>query len=202
MTERYREQHKLRLAYMPWLYFSLSERHRDWAVPWQQALQQALCELETVSFGNNCFLAPNARLFAEPGRAIHIGDGVSIAADCYLHGPINLGHSVSINQGCRLEGGRAGIHIGDHSRIAAGCQLFAFNHGMAAGQTIASQPVTSRGIHIGRDVWIGAACGITDGVSIGDHAIVGMNSTVTRDIEAFAIMAGSPARKIGDRRDK
>ncbi len=35
MSDFYREQHKLRLAYMPWLYPRLKPRHRDWAVPWQ-----------------------------------------------------------------------------------------------------------------------------------------------------------------------
>lgn len=202
MTEQYREQHKRRLAYMPWLYYSLNEKHRRWAQAWQQALQHDLCQMETVHFGTNCFLAPDAQLFAEPGRAIEVGDGTSIAAGCYLHGPISTGKNVSINQGCRLEGGRAGISIGDNSRIAAGCHLFAFNHGMAPDRLIQAQPVTSGGIRIGCDVWIGAACGITDGVTIGDHAVIGMNSTVTRDVAPYAIMAGSPARQIGDRRQK
>jgi len=52
------------------------------------------------------------------------------------------------------------------------------------------------------DVWIGARCGIVDGVTIGNHAVVGMNSTVTKDVPDYAIVAGSPARIIGDRRDK
>ena len=40
MSDFYREQHKLRLAYMPWLYPRLKPRHRDWAVPWQAELQR------------------------------------------------------------------------------------------------------------------------------------------------------------------
>lgn len=186
---------------MPWLYFTLKDRHEKWATEWQNVLQEKLAALETVSFGEHCFVAENANLFAEPGRTILVGDHSFIAANCFLHGPIEIGRSVSINQGCKLEGSRGGIVIGDYSRIAAGCALYAFNHGMNAEQLISAQPITSKGITIGKDVWIGAHCGITDGVNIGDHAIVGMNSTVTRDVEPWSIVAGTPARKIGDRRE-
>ncbi|AFU97637.2 acyltransferase [Simiduia agarivorans] len=197
----YREQHKQRLNFMPWLYFTLKDKHKLWATEWQNALQQRLAALETVTFGEHCFVAENANLFAEPGRTIQLGDSSFIAANCFLHGPIQIGRSVSINQDCKLEGSRGGIVIGDYTRIAAGCALYAFNHGTSALDLISTQPITSKGITIGKDVWIGAHCGITDGVQIGDHAIIGMNSTVTRNVAPWSIMAGSPARKIGDRRD-
>jgi acetyltransferase-like isoleucine patch superfamily enzyme len=67
---------------------------------------------------------------------------------------------------------------------------------------VREQPVTSRGVRIGRDVWIGANACITDGVTIGDHAVVGMGAVVTRDVPEWAIVGGSPARIIGDRRNK
>lgn len=197
----YRLQHKQRLNFMPWLYFTLKDKHKNWATQWQDELQTNLAELETITFGTHCFIAENANLFAEPGRTITIGDNSFIAANCFLHGPIHIGRSVSINQDCKLEGSRAGITIGDHTRIAAGCAIYAFNHGMDANGLISELPISSAGITIGKDVWIGAHCGITDGVNIGDHAIIGMNSTVTRNVEPWSVMAGSPARKIGDRRD-
>lgn len=201
-AEDYRAQHKRRLDFMPWLYFTLKAKHREWVTPWQAALQRQISALETVRFGENCFVASTANLFAEPGRDIVVGANSSIAANCYLHGPIQLGTEVSINPDCRLEGNRAGIIIGNKTRIAAGCQIYAFNHGIAPTRAIKDQAVESKGIRIGEDVWVGANCAITDGVTIGDHAVVGINSTVTRDVPAFAIVAGSPARQIGDRRHK
>ncbi|MGB2336435.1 MAG: acyltransferase [Alcanivorax sp.] len=195
----YREQHKQRLAYMPWLYGRLKPKHRAWAEPWQQGIQQRLMALETVHLGENCFVAPQAALFAEPGRDIIVGDGCQIAADCVIHGPVRLGQRVSLNHHVSLEGGAAGIDIGDDTRIAAYCTLFAFNHGMDADRRVREQPVTSRGIRIGCDVWIGARAGIVDGVTLGDHAVVGMGAVVTRDVPPWTIVAGNPARPIGRR---
>jgi len=201
-VELYRTQHKLRLSYMPWLYAELKPRHKAWAQAWQAEIQAYLQTVETVQIGENCFIAPEAKLFAEPGRPIVIGDHSYIAADAVIHGPVTLGKNVSINHHATLDGGSKGIHIGDNSRIAAYCQFYAFNHGMLADRLIADQPTYSQGIQIGRDVWIGANVGIVDGVTIGNHSVVGMGSQVTRPVAAYQIVAGNPARPIGDRRDK
>lgn len=200
--EKYRKQHKLRLSYMPWLYDRLKPQHRQWAQAWQEQWQAYLQDMENIVIGKNCFVAPEARLFAEPGRRIVLGDKSFIAADSVIHGPVTLGSNVSINHHATLDGGKKGITIGDDSRLAAYCHLHAFNHGMAPDRSISAQPTTSTGIIIGRDVWLGAQAGVVDGVTISDHAVIGMNSMVTRDVEAFAIVAGNPARVIGDRRDK
>lgn len=185
---------------MPWLYFSLKPKHRVWAEPWQCEVQQHLCAVEEVTFGEGCFLAPEANVFAEPGREVVFGSQCAIAANSFVHGPLQTGDRVSINQGVVMDGGRAGIRIGDDVRIAAGTKIFAFNHGMEPGRTIREQPVRSSGIVIERDVWIGAGAGITDGVRIGEGAVVGMGAIVTKDVPAFAKVAGVPAQVIGERR--
>lgn len=199
---KYREQHKKRLSYMPWLYFRLKPKNLAWAQAWQQEYQDYLQAVESIQIGENCFISPDAHLFAEPNREIIIGAGSFIAADCVLHGPIRLGEKVALNHHCTLDGGRMGIEISANARLAAYCHLYAFNHGMKLDNTIHEQAVISQGIFIGEDVWLGANVGVVDGVKINDFAVIGMDSTVTRDVEAYAIMAGSPAKKIGDRRDK
>ena len=197
--DRYREQHKKRLGHMPWLYPKLKAHQREWAQAWQRDIQQQLMALETIHIGEDCFISPDAVLFAEPGRDIVIGNGVHIAAHAFLHGPIQLGDQVSINAHCSLDGGSAGIEIGDHSRIAAHTMIYAFNHGTAPGRLVHEQPVTSKGIIIGRDVWVGANAGIVDGVTIGDGAVVGMGAVVTRAVLPGAVVAGQPARVIRQR---
>lgn len=185
---------------MPWLYFRLKDKHLSWAKPWQEAIQQQLMSMETVTIAERCFIAPEAKLFAEPGRLIDIAEGSFVAADSVLHGPISMGSKVSINHHCSLDGGRHGITIGDNCRLAPYCTLYAFNHGMSLDKPIHEQAVNSKGIELGNDVWLGARVGIVDGVRIGNHAVVGMGSLVSKDVPDYAIMAGNPARLIGDRR--
>jgi acetyltransferase-like isoleucine patch superfamily enzyme len=199
-NERYRTQHKLRLSYMPWLYERLKPNQRLWAVQWQEEWQTYLCAMETICVGNNCFIAPEAKLFAEPGRPIIIGDNSFIAADCVIHGPVSIGKGVSINHHVSLDGGRKGITIGDHSRIAPYTHAYAFNHGMDDDRLISAQSVNSKGIEIGCDVWVGANVGIVDGVKIGNHAVIGMGSLVTKSVDEYSKVAGNPAKVIGTRK--
>jgi acetyltransferase-like isoleucine patch superfamily enzyme len=194
-----REQHQRRLSHMPWLFHVLKPRHQAWARAWQQQVQQQLMELETVRIGSDCFVAPEAAIFAEPGRDIFIGNRVSIAAYAFLHGPLILGDNVSINARASLDGGVKGIRIGADTRIATNVAIYAFNHQTEPTRRIREQPVTSRGVTIGSDVWIGANACITDGVTIGDGAVVGMGAVVTRDVAPRTVVGGAPARFIRNR---
>lgn len=54
---------------------------------------------------------------------------------------------------------------------------------------------------IGNDVWIGERVLVKSGVTIADGAVVGMGSVVTKDVEAYSIVAGSPAKTIKMRFD-
>ena len=189
----YQTQHKKRLSYMPWLYFSLKDKHLSWAKPWQDEIQAHFCSVETISIANNSFIAPEANLFAEGGRDIKIGNRCMIAADSFLHGPITMGHEVAINHGCSMDGGRHGITIGSQTRIANNVTIYAFNHGMAPDSPIYQQASNSQGVIIGKDVWVGAQAGIVDGVTIGNHAVIGMGAVVTKNVADYAIVAGNPA---------
>jgi acetyltransferase-like isoleucine patch superfamily enzyme len=60
-------------------------------------------------------------------------------------------------------------------------------------------PHTKGDVTVGNDVWIGQDALILSGVTIGDGAVVGARSTVTRDVEPYMICAGSPALAIRPR---
>ncbi len=199
MTLDYRQQHKKRLSYMPWLYYSLKPKHLAWAQAWQRQLQAELMSLETIRFGQCCFVAPEANLFAEPGRDIVVGDGSAIGADVFIHGPVKIGANVGINHGCSFDGGRQGIVIGDNCRIASQVAIYAFDHGMAAERLIREQPSRSQGVVIGQDVWIGTRACIRDGVTVGDGAVIGMGAVVTRDVPAGMVVGGNPAQVLKPR---
>lgn len=55
---------------------------------------------------------------------------------------------------------------------------------------------------IGNDVWIGNSATIMQGVKVGDGAIIGTNSLVTKDVEPYSIVGGNPARLIRKRYDE
>mgnify|MGYP003575530058 CR=1 FL=1 len=52
---------------------------------------------------------------------------------------------------------------------------------------------------IGNDVWIGYGATILGGITIGDGAIIAAGSVVTKDVMAYSIFAGNPAKKLSDR---
>ncbi len=54
---------------------------------------------------------------------------------------------------------------------------------------------------IGNDVWIGNSATIMQGIKIGDGAIIGTNSLVTKDVKPYTIVGGNPAREIRQRFD-
>jgi putative colanic acid biosynthesis acetyltransferase WcaF len=56
------------------------------------------------------------------------------------------------------------------------------------------RPVTGAPIHIGSGAWVAAQCFVGPGVMIGEHAVIGARSTITRDVAAMSVVAGSPPR--------
>ncbi len=197
-----REAHIRRMVRMPWLYFRAKPAVAAWARPWQAEIHARLQRTEDVDIDPDAFIAPDADVIAEPGRRIVIGPRCAIAIGAFVHGPVTLAAEVTVNAGTTIEGGRAGVTIAEGTRIATGARIFAFDHGMAGSRPIRHQPTKSLGIRIGCDVWIGANAGVTDGVTIEDHAVVAMGAVVTRDVVAWSIVGGVPARVLGDRRER
>ncbi|MGN6552553.1 MAG: acyltransferase [Verrucomicrobiota bacterium] len=112
-------------------------------------------------------------------------------------GQIEIGPNTHIQPGCHFHAFLSDITIGASVEIAANCAFYSYNHGMAAGKTIMSQPLESKGpITVGDGAWLGHAVIVLAGVRIGAGAVVGAGSVVARDIPDNAIAAGTPARVI------
>ena len=103
---------------------------------------------------------------------------------------VRIGKNVVVMPGCLMMSA-GGITIEDGAMIAANVQLISNNHDLYELQVITCKPV-----HIGKNAWIGAGSTILPGVTVGDYAVVGAGSIVTKDVPAWTIVAGNPARII------
>ena len=70
------------------------------------------------------------------------------------------------------------------------------------GESIKGHPRSNGDVTIGNDVWIGRNATIMSGLTIGNGAVIAANSTVVKDVGAYEIWGGNPAKKIKDRFDK
>jgi acetyltransferase-like isoleucine patch superfamily enzyme len=89
------------------------------------------------------------------------------------------------------------IYIGDYTHITSGCRLLCHQRdltGYCVGDNAADLGYRTGEIHIGKGVMVGMETIIMPGVTIGDGAIIGAGSIVTRDIPAWTIAAGRPAK--------
>lgn len=108
-------------------------------------------------------------------------------------GCIELGSHVWLGTGCVIVS-YSRVRVGDRTLIGEYVSIRDANHGTEAGELIQEQPHVTRPITIGEGVWIGRGAVILAGVHIGDGAVIGANAVVTRDVPAFAIAWGIPAR--------
>ncbi|MFW7414490.1 sugar O-acetyltransferase [Demequina sp. SO4-18] len=139
-----------------------------------QAEREALLRALLGTVGEGASFEPTFR--CEFGVNIHLGDRFFGNFDCVM-------------LDC------APIVIGDDVLIAPKVGLYTANHAFDAGERAAgacwAQPIT-----IGNSVWIGGGVTVVPGVTIGDGAIVGAGAIVTKDVPAYTVVAGSPARVI------
>ena len=105
---------------------------------------------------------------------------------------IKIGKNVFINACCRFQD-QGGIEIGDGSLIGHNTTIATLNHDFNPDKRANLHPSP---VKIGKNVWIGSDCTILPGVEIGDGAVIGAGSVVTKNIPANSIAVGNPARVI------
>lgn len=121
--------------------------------------------------------------------------GAGVILETRQAGCIELGSHVRLNQGCVVVA-YSGVVIGEDTLIGEYASIRDANHSIHAGRLIRLQDHHSAPVHIGSDVWIGRGACILPGVRVGDGAVIGANSIVTRDIPAGAVAVGNPAKII------
>lgn len=130
------------------------------------------------------------------GAGSEIGYGVRIKAG--FDGRITIGKNVLIDDYSFISAHES-IIIGDETMIAASCYVVDFNHTIPLGhKKLRSDPHSyeRKKIVIGSHVWIGTHSVILPGVHIGDNAVIGAGSVVTKNVPPNSVAAGNPARVI------
>ncbi len=122
-----------------------------------------------------------------------IGKNTFIHLGCYFYGGhVKIGNNSVIGRCCVFNGD---ITIGDNTSITAHTFVQCISH----DKDSPSFKGCKSPIIIGNRVWIGARAMILPGVTIGDGAILGAQSTLTKDIPPYTVFAGSPAKEVSKR---
>lgn len=108
------------------------------------------------------------------GTYCHIGKGCFINHNAYL-----------------MDGG--GIWIGDNTFIGPSCGLYTATHPLLPSERNRGLE-KAKPVRIGSDCWLGSSVVVLPGVTIGDGAVIGAGSVVTKDIPPHVVAAGNPAR--------
>jgi acetyltransferase-like isoleucine patch superfamily enzyme len=154
---------------------------------------------KTITIGN--YVEINA--LSEHG--VVVGDNVTILRNTIIECTgvirelgigITIGNNVGIAQNCFIQV-RGKVEIGCDVIIGPGVSIFSEAHNSKRTDIpIVTQGETRMDVKIGNDVWIGSNSTILGGVTIGDSSIIAAGAVVNRDVPAFSIVAGVPAKVI------
>jgi acetyltransferase-like isoleucine patch superfamily enzyme len=152
-------------------------------------------------------VAPTAVIRLGPNAVLEIGEGASIGhqsildltpdprLDASARPFLKIGRHTAINEFNNIRAGNAPVTIGDGCLISQFVSIIDANHGIVRDVCIRDQPheLATAGVRIGDDVWIGTQAVILPGVRIDTGAVIAAGAVVTRDVPAYAVVAGVPA---------
>jgi maltose O-acetyltransferase len=133
---------------------------------------------------------------SNPSMQIH---PTAALGDVWLRGNIEIGEGTYFNEGQVSSGPDSCVRIGKFCAMGYNVHIKAETHDLNQPTALdADTPlkVVEASINIGDHVWVGDNVFIRQGVTIGDHVIIGANSVVLKDIPAYAVAAGAPARVV------
>ncbi len=161
-------------------------------------IARVLRNIFTISFFKQAFdfIAELSLENAYALRVMSRGKNTPISSSARFNHPnnITIGDRTNINRNCMIwAGDTAKVVIGKDCLTGPGVTIIASRYDVRGHNIIRSYPPYERDIIIGDDVWLGANVVILPGVKIGNGAIVGAGSVVTKDIESYTVVAGVPA---------
>jgi acetyltransferase-like isoleucine patch superfamily enzyme len=152
-----------------------------------------------LSLDGLAFIGPHVTLQigrdarVELGRWSWLGEGTKIR--CH-EGVVSIGAKTVLGQECTISAYQR-VSIGRECVVADRAMFIDFDHGtVEVERPIRLQGIYKRDVQVGNNVWIGYGACILRGVTIGDNAVIGSLSVVTKDVPANAVVGGVPAKVI------
>jgi acetyltransferase-like isoleucine patch superfamily enzyme len=146
-----------------------------------------------------CFICPGVQLEIGRGATLRVGRWAWLGHGTKIRvheGEVSIGARTVMGQECTISAFQH-VSIGRECIVADRVMLIDFDHGVVeVERPIRLQGIYKRDVRVGHNVWIGYGACILRGVTIGDNAIVGTSSVLTRPVSANAVVAGAPARII------
>lgn len=141
--------------------------------------------LECVTLGSNSSIQRHTRLYALKRYG---------AQD--FQPEINIGNNVSVGLGCTLSCVNR-IHLCDDVTVGDKVYIADSRHDFSnVSFSVRDQPLLPGSIFIGRGAWLGYGAFLAGDIVIGEHAVVGANSVVTKSVAPYTVVVGAPARPI------
>ncbi len=143
------------------------------------------------------FVCPKTTFEIGPNAVVRLGRWSWIGHGCKIRaheGVVEIGAKSVLGQECTISAFQH-VSIGRECILADRVMLIDFDHGVVeVDRPVRDQGIYKRDVRVGHNVWIGYGACLLRGVTVGDNAIVGTSTVVTRDVESNAVVAGAPAR--------
>ena len=159
---------------------------------------------DNVQLAKGVYLDEGVYLHACPD-GVEIGENTFVMHRAELHvynfrglskAGIKIGSDSLIGEFCVIRG-PGGVSIGDRVYLSPAVHIYSSNHEYKDPDVcFIDQGVTTKGVTIEDECWIGAMAVILDGVTIGRRSVVAAGAVVTEDVPPYSLVAGVPAKVI------
>jgi UDP-2-acetamido-3-amino-2,3-dideoxy-glucuronate N-acetyltransferase len=146
----------------------------------------------TAIIDDGCHIGPNAKIwhFCHIMPNCTIGESCNIGQNCVIFPEVVLGKNVKVQNNVSVY---TGVTCDDDVFLGPSCVFTNVTNPRSA--------VNRRGqysrTHVGKGATIGANATIVCGHNIGEYAFIGAGAVVTKDVPAYALLVGNPARQTG-----
>ena len=127
---------------------------------------------------------------------VHVCAGARIGKDVSLGQNVFVGNKVVIGDGCKIQN-NVSVYDNVTLKEAVFCGPSMVFTNVYAPRSLIDRKSEYRDTLVNRGATLGANCTVICGVTIGEFAFVGAGAVINRDVPAYALMVGVPARQVG-----